>query len=540
MGNNTRKDSGAVAEAKGDMQHTLKDKFEAIKRHIKAWQLPSSYRKNLPIRSRSRNEPSASDFYNENTAMQHDDEATATVGHPRAGQVLPNETEWERWRRETFGLVAGIADGALVKLADGYLTAAGVPQETKVLDVRVRTDTTGSNNIAFIIGFTFQTQEVKPLKICIRVPACGTRGKWTEKDGEVLRDYALTMKMIGEKAPKFPIPKIYGFDTTLDNPLGAPYIAMAFAEGQTLDHVWLDNSGPITMEQKRQRILQSLAEAMSELRRFRYSMMGSLKFKEDEKTEHIGDSYFANFGNTTRDSEFIANHLEDYVLEAQESSQEYLNEHLEVWRELKIKVLNERPNPAYLLEVRGMYSYLSAIIDLMPVAKDPKTGKENFVLVPPDFDIQNILVDNNGNITALIDWDRVESQPCFLGWASCPEFLKEDWDHDYKWPNSSRYQLSPEEFDRYRADYARYMKQACSGAEEECAITEKSALFGAVWRNIGRGDDDHRQLLEKILAIVCPRVLVRDHLIEVGKHGLDNALSNLGIKAKLEELFAVQ
>ncbi|KAI1067788.1 hypothetical protein LB507_010501 [Fusarium sp. FIESC RH6] len=52
-----------------------------------------------------------------------------------------------------------------------------------------------------------------------------------------------------------------------------------------------------------------------------------------------------------------------------------------------------------------------------------------FVLFPPEFDSQNILVGpESGNIVGLIDWDLCHTMPPHMGYARYPGFITRDWD----------------------------------------------------------------------------------------------------------------
>ena len=44
-----------------------------------------------------------------------------------------------------------------------------------------------------------------------------------------------------------------------------------------------------------------------------------------------------------------------------------------------------------------------------------RAASDGFVLSPPDFDSQNILVDDQGNVTGIIDWDLVQTLPSCVG-----------------------------------------------------------------------------------------------------------------------------
>lgn len=57
-----------------------------------------------------------------------------------------------------------------------------------------------------------------------------------------------------------------------------------------------------------------------------------------------------------------------------------------------------------------------------------------FGLAHPDYDIQNVLVTEDGTVCGLIDWDGVAAVPRSFGSESFPRWLTHDWDpffYDY-------------------------------------------------------------------------------------------------------------
>lgn len=99
---------------------------------------------------------------------------------------------------------------------------------------------------------------------------------------------------------------------------------------------------------------------------------------------------------------------------------------------------------------------------------------ETFVIKPPDVDWQNILVDDNGNITGLLDWDGVCTVPQFQGFASTPEFLQQDYLRTWHWEGDGG--CSDHDLARYRKAHANFMAEAM-GNKGDCIYTAKSPLL---------------------------------------------------------------
>lgn len=80
-----------------------------------------------------------------------------------------------------------------------------------------------------------------------------------------------------------PVPITYGYDTTADNEIGAPYICMSFISGRTVAEMWFNKaSAPTSLEERRARTLVTLGEAVAQLAVFSFSKIGSLDRQPDE------------------------------------------------------------------------------------------------------------------------------------------------------------------------------------------------------------------------------------------------------------------
>lgn len=92
-----------------------------------------------------------------------------------------------------------------------------------------------------------------------------------------------------------------------------------------------------------------------------------------------------------------------------------------------------------------------------------------FVLSHPDFDSQNVLVDDDGTITGIIDWDDVDVRPRQGAAAAYPMWLTVDWDPlFYGWsrdasPEHNAGYDSPAELATYRRAYLDAITRASGG-----------------------------------------------------------------------------
>ncbi|RFN47675.1 hypothetical protein FIE12Z_8064 [Fusarium flagelliforme] len=104
-----------------------------------------------------------------------------------------------------------------------------------------------------------------------------------------------------------------------------------------------------------------------------------------------------------------------------------------------------------------------------------------FVLCPPDFDSQNILVDpESGSVVGLIDWDLCHTMPPHMGYARYPGFITRDWDPlMYRYP-VIKTEDSPETLQRFRQHYNNELGKSllCEGDWE---FTKNSHISEAIW-----------------------------------------------------------
>lgn len=125
-----------------------------------------------------------------------------------------------------------------------------------------------------------------------RFPVNGTKEKWDEMSAIALETEAQTMIMLGKKTT-IPLPRVFSYSTTAGNELNCPFILMSLVQGHSLHRVWWGHlNGLHNAEENRQcrhRALKGVADAMYQLRQFRYSTGGALKFDPGNgKTVGIG------------------------------------------------------------------------------------------------------------------------------------------------------------------------------------------------------------------------------------------------------------
>ncbi|KAF2216071.1 hypothetical protein CERZMDRAFT_3536, partial [Cercospora zeae-maydis SCOH1-5] len=381
----------------------------------------------------------------------------------------------------------------------------------------------GSYNCAYILESSFKE------RTCIRVPAHGFPGRWNDFDAKLLRESALGMKYIREKTD-LPVPRLLSYDNSLDNEIGAPFIAMSFLRGRPVEEVWPQRQGEDFSETdaRRHHILHSLAKTMPLLESTVFSRYGAMHFDTEDSEPTVGDSSRL----TTNDiyvlqREFkpvpFRSSLEDYVRAARRKRfDEYNYPH-------------ENDDPF----IKGLFSLWELFCERFLDVVKAEPSEPGFVLMLSDFNPQNILVDERGKVTGLIDWDCLEAIPRQIGWSSLPHFMRKDWEPEYVWPTpaGSRQLLQPHEFDKYRKAYSRYIREACPG-KNDSRFTSKSHVYSALLRS-GEHIYNVKSFVSNVLGEILPRLGgVQDVFIShIGEHGYRKDQKDW-LDTRLREYFA--
>ena len=232
-----------------------------------------------------------------------------------------------------------------------------------------------------------------------------------------------------------PLPDVLDFSPTTQNALRCPYIIMSFVSGIPLYNVWfghsLNGAGPDITRARRTRTLQSIASAMVQLDRFSFRSGGRLLFRSDGNPSGVGKMRLVDH-RAMLDRWFVHKDPDDdpiYVeCAASSDPKAYYTFMLDMHPEQK---------PVS----KGLVMLLRQLISWIP---EP-SGMDPFVLAHPDFDIQNFIVSEEGELRGLIDWDGVAAVPRTLGNERYPGWLTRDWDPAmYGYKESMAHGVEPE------------------------------------------------------------------------------------------------
>lgn len=121
------------------------------------------------------------------------------------------------------------------------------------------------------------------------------------------------------------------------------------------------------------------------------------------------------------------------------------------------------------------------------------TDQDFFFLQHDDLDLQNVLTDDDGNVTGIIDWDGSLAMPRCVAHAAVPNFLRRDWFPDQDGTAAHLYFR----MEHYRQVYAAAMAEA---GNPDSLYTTKSGLYQAALAAIFSGTGGNKyDLIERLL-----------------------------------------
>ncbi|KAF5679557.1 hypothetical protein FDENT_8705 [Fusarium denticulatum] len=228
-----------------------------------------------------------------------------------------------------------------------------------------------------------------------------------------------------------PVPEVYSWDPTTNNEISAPFICMSFVTGETVSSVWFkDSMDDKAREQFRLNILTSTAAIMAKFSAMTFDKIGSLMQAEDGSI-FVGPVFEWDEND---DGSIHAKATRTYF-----STDEFMA--------CSIAPSTKDDNSWGRAEDK----LLKVLLENAPFLR----SHSHFVLCPPDFDSQNVLVDEQGNVTGLIDWDHCQT------------------------PHSPGFEDSPEDLQRYRAHFNKEMCKELSG-QGDSALTQNSHIAEAI------------------------------------------------------------
>jgi aminoglycoside phosphotransferase (APT) family kinase protein len=260
-----------------------------------------------------------------------------------------------------------------------------------------------------------------------RIPGHATLAHWTPEDAYMMEREVQLIEYI-RKNTSAPDAKIVHYSTGHANMLGFPYIFMTALPGKPASNIWYDGNyedddvelilqhahvPSVSTEKKCNTFLRSLARVMTEVQSLTFDIAGMPIFCEDGDTT-MGPVYRCNESTRSDKAHHDKPAVSTKVYGLAGLTRQYV----------KLGDLDDAAN----MKHHGALKCFSILFD-HSVFKP--TQPETFAIHHTDLDLQNIFVDDDGNVTGIIDWDNAFAAPRCIGTASAPLSLQKDWLPDY-------------------------------------------------------------------------------------------------------------
>ncbi|POS73356.1 hypothetical protein DHEL01_v208247 [Diaporthe helianthi] len=261
---------------------------------------------------------------------------------------------------------------------------------------------------AFNKLYLVRTDE-QSLLIRVSLPVCPhdkTRGEVT------------TLRWLADNTD-IPVPKVVTFDDTSRNEIGFEWIMMELMPGVSAWRRWRS----LTMA-KKVFLTQRIAEFQAQLFRHNFPRgsfrgIGTLGCVSDGEKSPVPGQLISNMF-------FMGDHVNyDGVHRGPfRSSHDWLKSYLEIAMREFEDVITNGDDEDEIEEAEGALRVAKRLLTLLPKIFAPiEEPPERTALTHHDLGLQNLLLDENGNISAVLDWECVSAMPL---WAvtQVPKFLR--------------------------------------------------------------------------------------------------------------------
>ncbi|KAB5554604.1 phosphotransferase enzyme family-domain-containing protein [Coniochaeta sp. 2T2.1] len=234
-----------------------------------------------------------------------------------------------------------------------------------------------------------------------------------------------TLRWVDENT-RIPVPKVFGFDDSNDNEIGFEWILMELMEGIPAHLRWRS----MTMEQK-VAFTEQIATFQAELsgcgkpeKIFRG--IGSLEDKEVDQRNDAEGLHMATAGLLVSHELFMGDHLGyDIPRGPFRSSHDWLSAVLNIVILHQTAVLETTDDEDEREDAEVILATARKLLCLLPGAFPPVLDEPEITgLYHHDLHLNNILVDEGGSITAVLDWECVSALPLWMT-TNIPKFLDE-------------------------------------------------------------------------------------------------------------------
>jgi hypothetical protein len=203
------------------------------------------------------------------------------------------------------------------------------------------------------------------------------------------------------------IPRLFGYGFGGNHPTGLPFMLIEYIEGAPLSTVDLVNLG----EKQRAHLYGQLADILIQLRLQEFDHIGSLTLDEHDKSWIFAD----NRPLTIDINDHQIGGLDAASIVGPQRTHTSTIDYVYTLMQLVFNQFHLQRNSIYHEEDARRHVYgLRKFHDLLMGWVRPEYNNGPFILMHGDFRRSNIMVDQNLNITAVIDWEWSRTTPVQL------------------------------------------------------------------------------------------------------------------------------
>lgn len=211
-----------------------------------------------------------------------------------------------------------------------------------------------------------------------------------------------------------PVPEVISFDDTSKNDIGFEYILMELLPGVSAYKKWRT----LTTFQK-VAFVQRMAEIHTQLARYTFSGIGTLTVSDEDNSqnEQPGEMVSGFF--------FWGNHFDYQVARGPfRTSHDWLVSYIDIIIKDQAIAKEEAEDEEDKEDAEFTLALARRLLDLLPkIFPSLQNPAERSVILHEDLSLSNILVDNQGNITGIIDWECASAMPLWMA-TNLPKFLE--------------------------------------------------------------------------------------------------------------------
>lgn len=211
-----------------------------------------------------------------------------------------------------------------------------------------------------------------------------------------------------------PVPEVVAFDDSAENEIGFEWILMECMPGDSAYKRWRT----LAMSQKIA-LVQQVADFQAQIFQHEFSEIGTLVADES------GNSQEECPGEVISNMFFWGSHFDyDIARGPFRSSHDWLAAYLEFLVQDQTEALGEAEDEEDVEDINFALALIRRLVNLLPkIFPTPESLPERTVIWHDDLSLGNILVDDEGKITAVLDWECVSAMPRWLA-TQMPRFLE--------------------------------------------------------------------------------------------------------------------